>query len=223
MHFVQQGMQQQAGIDGDDIVERFRSRLPSHCLLVCLLSFIARACIPVQPPSCDCKLHVVTVPVVEQSRVVGQGDEVLHRRIGDETEPAELVGDDFGFQHQLPLIANVLPLTAAALAGSEVGTGWLDAVGRCLQDVHEPGSRPARLLLDDLDFHDLAGDGVGHENDLAFMLAKGLAAVGDAGEGESSVHRKCIVSRHCQKCTRENRRLAGSRGSEGNGGACRAR
>ena len=117
-------------------------------------------------------MHVVAIAVVEQSRIVGQGDEVQHRRFGDEAETLELVGDNFGLQHQLPLVGNVLPLAAAALARTKVRARWLDAIGRRLQNSHELGSRPTRLFLDDLDFHDLAGDGVGHENDLVFMWPK---------------------------------------------------
>ena len=189
VQLVQQRMQQQAALDRDDGVGAFVVRLAGNAASLGVRVIAQRAGIVGQ------QLHEVAVAQIQQPLVVRQRDQFFDRRVLDPAQPAELVGHYLAFQRQLPFVGDVLPLAAAAQTRPEVGAGRRDAVGRRLHDPQQAGARPARLLLDDLDLDGLAGDGVGHEDDLAVVVADCLAAVGDAGQGNGGGHGWFLVGR----------------------------
>ncbi len=144
------------------------------------------------------ELDVVAVAVCQEGgrfagRVVarggiGQRDDVGDGRICDAAQAMQLIGDDLLLELGLARVGDVLPLTAAARirrcggVRPKVGARRRNAIGAGLQHIQQPRPRPAIPLLDDLDPHTLAGDGVGHEDGLAAVPADGLTPVGDGVE-----------------------------------------
>ena len=104
---------------------------------------------------------------------VRQRDDVGDRRICDAAEAAQLIRDDLLLELGLARVGDVLPLTAAAGVRSraEVGAGRCHAIRAGFQYVQHRAACPTIPLLDDLDPHTLAWDGVGYEDGLATVSA----------------------------------------------------
>jgi hypothetical protein len=79
-------------------------------------------------------------------------------------DPSQLIDDDGLFQAELPRIVGVLPAATAA-AVAVVPAGRLDATGGSALDRNDLAAREVAPLVHQLDPRQLAGQGVGDEND----------------------------------------------------------
>src|ERR1700691_4508469 len=66
----------------------------------------------------------------------------------DFCNPAQRFAQNVGLEFELPRVGNVLIMAPATLA--EVGTAWLDAIGRRFDQLRERAARETRLFLPDL-------------------------------------------------------------------------
>ena len=97
----------------------------------------------------------------------------------DAPQAAQLIGDDLLLKLGLARIGDVLPLTAAARLRAEVGAGRHNAVRAGIQHLQQPRPRPTLPLLDDLDPHALAGDGIRHKDGFPCVPTDRLTTVSD--------------------------------------------
>ena len=128
---------------------------------------------------------------------LARGQHWLQRRfdqlVGQTPLPRKLVGQHILLHKQLCRIADVLPMTAPASAGTKVRAAWRDAVARShlqCQAAREAGAAAAAGYFRRDDFPRY---GIGHKDRLAAMEAQRLAAVPHIAQFQPDALRRCFL------------------------------